>query len=111
MILNWIYGTEMELEITTKTYTGIEAYQLIEMPLTVTPLAVLLRTSAGGKAELCAYYRADQDGAYTMRASAGDAPAYSRLHTDLGDALMLTCSGGTAAQPASLECVALGVKL
>lgn len=110
MILNWTYGMEMQLGLAAKTYTGIENSRSVEMPLTLTPLAIFLRTSAGGNAELCAYYRTDQDGEYTMRVSAGGSAAHTRLQYELDDILMLNCTGGTMAQPASLECCILGVK-
>lgn len=110
MILNWNYGMEMGLELVSKTFTAIESNQSLEMPLTVTPLAIFLRTSAGGNAELCAYYRTDQAGDYTMRASAGGAAAYTRLSFEMSSFLMLHCTGGTMAQPATLECIVLGVK-
>ena len=61
MIFNWIYGTELEMEAVTKTYSDITEYSIFHLPLTVSPLAVILRTSAGDDAELCTYYRADQN--------------------------------------------------
>ena len=53
MIFNWIYGTELEMEAVTKTYSDITEYSIFHLPLTVSPLAVILRTSAGDDAELC----------------------------------------------------------
>ena len=71
MIFNWIYGTELEMEAVTKTYSDITEYSIFHLPLTVSPLAVILRTSAGDDAELCTYYRADQNGDFTLRVSRG----------------------------------------
>lgn len=110
MIFNCIYGTELEMEAATKTYSNITEYAIYHLPLTVSPLAVILRTSAGNDAELCTYYRADQDGNFTLRVSQGQCPASSRMYAELEESLMLTCSGGTTALPATLECIVLGVK-
>lgn len=110
MIFNWTYGMEANLDLAARTYTGIESTQTLSVPLTLVPLAILLRTSSGGNAELCAYYRADQDGEYTLRVSVGATTGRTRLDYIIGDTMTLTCSGGTAAQPASLECIVLGVK-
>ena len=110
MIFNWIYGTELEMEAVTKTYSDITEYSIFHLPLTVSPLAVILRTSAGDDAELSPYYRADQNGDVTLRVSQGSCPVSSRMYAELEETLMLTCSGGTAALPATLECITLGVK-
>ena len=110
MIFNWIYGTELEMEAVTKTYSDITEYSIFHLPLTVSPLAVILRTSAGDDAELCTYYRADQNGDFTLRVSQGSCPVSSRMYAELEETLMLTCSGGTAALPATLESITLGVK-
>ena len=79
MIFNWIYGTELEMEAVTKTYSDITEYSIFHLPLTVSPLAVILRTSAGDDAELCTYYRADQNGDFTLRVSQGSCPVSSRM--------------------------------
>lgn len=110
MILNWNYGMEMGMQLATKTFTGIESSQSLQMPLTVIPLFILLRTSAGGSAELCAYYRAEPLGDYTLRTSAGGAGVRTRLESEWDTYLRLGCNGGTMAQPATLECTVLGVK-
>ena len=81
MIFNWIYGTELEMEAVTKTYSDITEYS-----------------------------RADQNGDFTLRVSQGSCPVSSRMYAELEETLMLTCSGGTAALPATLECITLGVK-
>ena len=101
---------EMGLDIAARTYTGIDSTRSIELPLTLTPLAIFLRTTVSGNAELCAYYRADQSWAYTMRVSTGGTEGRTRFDYSLPNSIMLMCSGGTSAQPASLECVILGVK-
>ena len=86
MILNWNYGMEMGLQLASKTFTGIESSQSLQMPLTAIPLFILLRTSAGG------------------------AGVRTRLESEWDTYLRLGCSGGTMAQPATLECTVLGVK-
>ena len=98
------------MQLSSKTFTGIESSQSLQMPLTVTPLLILLRTSAGGNAELCSYYRSDPLADYTMRTSNGGASVSTRLEYDWDTYLRLSCSGGTMAQPATLECIVLGVK-
>ncbi|MEA5058931.1 hypothetical protein SDC9_198576 [bioreactor metagenome] len=110
MILNWTYGMEMHLDVAAKTFTGIEDSQLLEMPLTLLPVAVFLRTSAGGNAELRGYYRTDQDAEFTMRVSTGGESAGTQMYAALDNALLLSCSGGAPSQPASVECTILGVK-
>ncbi|MDR0840649.1 MAG: hypothetical protein LBN26_04595 [Christensenellaceae bacterium] len=109
MLFNMTCGSEMELQITSNTYPNLTAAQYIYMPLTVEPLAVFLRTSYAGGAELCAYYRADQTGDFTMRVSL-DASAQTRLYDLREDTLVLLAQGMSAGAPAALECTILGVK-
>lgn len=110
MIFNWNYGMEMGLTLVSKTYAGIDSAHSLEMPLTLNPVAILLRTSAGEDAELCVYCRADLDDAYTLRSSAGSAALHTRLEQELETHLVLSCTGATADLPASVECTILGVK-
>ena len=111
MIFNWIYGMEMDLGTASKTFSGVQAYSVLEMELTVNPLVILMRTTAGGVSDLCAYYRTDPDGSFSLRASDGQGDAYCRLVSCVEGELLLSCSGATAEQPANIECIALGVKL
>lgn len=110
MILNWLCGLEMGLATQTQTFDKLEGLSYLDMQLEVTPLVILLRTSCGTQAELCAYCRADQDGEFTMLASLGEGAATARMYSYLGDNLCISCNGGTAEQPASLECLVLGVE-
>ena len=109
MIFNWICGAELGLETVSKTFSGIETFQYLDVPLDITPLFVLLQTSAGGYSELCAYYRDDQDGQFTMCVSAGGTQISARMYS-VNDLLRISCSGGTVAQPARVDCVIVGVR-
>lgn len=109
MIFNWNYGIDLCLELVSKTFAGIDSDSSLEMPLTLSPIAILLRTSTEESSELCVYYRTDMAENYTMRAGSEDG-ARTRLAQEKETHLLLACTGAAAARPATVECIILGVK-
>lgn len=99
MIFNWIYGTELEMEAVTKTYSDITEYSIFHLPLTVSPLAVILRTSAGMMRSFVPITGPTKTG-ISPCGSAGVLSGFQPYVCGTGRNLMLTCSGGTAALPA-----------
>ena len=104
----------MELDVSTNTYSNLTEYQVIEMPITVTPLTIILKTTAGGAVDICTYYRSDQDDDFTLCYDGSDSGAYARLVSSSGetyDSLLISCNGVSTSQPATLECIVMGVKV
>ncbi len=109
MLFNLLRGFDPGLGVVSGTVSGINQAQISQIPITVTPVAAMFRTSVGSASELAVYYRAEPGAALTLF-TGGSAPANTRLYSERDTRMAVLTSGASAANVATLEYYILGVK-
>lgn len=109
MLFNLLRGYNPGLGVISGTISGIDSALISQIPLTVTPVAAIFRTTVGGSSEMAVYYRAEP-GAQLTLVTGGSAAANTRLYSEGETRISVLTSGAGTASIATLEYYILGVK-
>ena len=109
MLFNLLRGHNPGLGVISGSLAGIDGYQLISIPLSVTPLMAVFRTAVGGMSEIAVYYRSELGAELTL-ITGGSAPAKSRLYYEIDTYMAVITTGASKANTATLDYWILGVK-
>ncbi|MBQ4610993.1 MAG: hypothetical protein IJB30_04580 [Clostridia bacterium] len=109
MLFNLLRGHNPGLGVISGSLAGIDGYQLISIPLSVTPLMAVFRTAVGGMSEIAVYYRSELGAELTL-ITGGSAPASTRLYYELDTLMTAMVSGASQGNTAAVEYYILGVK-
>ncbi|MBR5291429.1 MAG: hypothetical protein IKU32_00780 [Clostridia bacterium] len=109
MLFNLLRGHNPGLGVVSGTVTGISDPDIIQIPLTVTPVVAVFRTAVGSSSEVAVYYRAELGGEFTL-VTGGSAPVNSRVYSRGDTRISVLVSGASTANTATLDYYILGVK-
>lgn len=109
MLFNLLRGHNPGLGVVSGTVSGISEPDIIQIPITVTPVMAVFRTTVGNSSDMAVYYRAELGAELTL-VTGGSAPADSRLYSERDTRMAVLVSGASAASTATLDYYILGVK-
>ncbi|MDD6044121.1 MAG: hypothetical protein PUC76_00495 [Clostridia bacterium] len=108
MLFNLLRGHNPGLGVISGTFSGIDGFDLISIPLTVIPLMAAFRTTVGGSSELAVYYRSALGADLTL-ISGGKCPVTTRLYSETDTRIVGVVSEASLANTAKVEYIILGV--
>jgi len=109
MLFNLLRGHNPGMGVVSGTVSGITAAGIEQIPITVTPLVAIFRTTVGSSSEMAVYYRAELGAELTL-ITGGSAPAKSRLYYEIDTYMAVITTGASKANTATLDYWILGVK-
>ena len=109
MIFNMLRGYEPQIAMITGSVTDIQDDVITFIPLTVTPIAAILRTTVGSSSEMAVYYR---EGAASdlVLITGGSGVVKTRLYSESEVTMHVLTEGADKSNVAKLEYWIVGVK-
>ena len=109
MVFNLLRGHNPGLGVVSGTVLGISEPDIVQIPITVTPIAAIFRTTVGNSSDMAVYYRSELGAELTL-VTGGSASANSRIYSERDTRMAVLVSGANMANTAKLDYWILGVK-